>query len=55
MYTREEQLEIFARVGITEEAYDLLRKDKKKQKLSLAKLASTIIINHYKNNEYTRL
>ncbi len=53
MYTREEQLEIYARVGVTKEAYELLRADKKKQKLSLAKLASTIIINHYNNEKST--
>ncbi len=47
--TREEQLDIFARIGVTKEAYQLLRADKKKQKLSLAKLASTIIINYYDN------
>lgn len=47
MYTREEELEIYARIGVTEEAYDLLRKEKKNQKLSLAKIASQLIIEKY--------
>lgn len=43
-YTKEEQLNIYARIGITEEAYILLREEKKRRKISLAKITSELII-----------
>lgn len=47
MYTREEELEIAARIGITEEAYKLLRRQKRKTHLSMAKLLSNLILETY--------
>lgn len=49
MYTREEELELVARIAITKEAFDLLRKEKKKQGISLAKITSNLIIEKYGN------
>ena len=53
MYTREEQLEIFARVGVTKEAYELLRKEKRRSKLSMTKIVSELVIKQLinKSNE----
>ncbi len=51
MYTREEQLDIFARIGVTKEAYNLLRKEKRTHKLSMTKLISNLILEKYGNNE----
>jgi hypothetical protein len=50
-YRPEEQLEIFARIGVTEEAYDLLRKEKRRSKLSMAKIVSELIIKSLINKE----
>lgn len=47
MYTREEQLVIAARVGLTKEAYETLRRQKRKTKLSMAKLISNLILKTY--------
>lgn len=44
MYSKEERLEIYARIGITEDAYILLRQEKKRRGISLAKITSEIII-----------
>lgn len=44
MYTREEKLTIYGRIGVTKEAYDILRKQKRHSKFSMAKLASNLII-----------
>lgn len=44
-YSQEEQLEIFARVGVTEEAYNLLRKEKRRTKLSMAKIICNLVLN----------
>jgi AmiR/NasT family two-component response regulator len=42
---RKPELEIAARVGITPEAYDKLRKLKTKRKQSMIKIVSDLIIN----------
>lgn len=47
MYTREEELEITARIAVTQEVYELLRKEKKKQGLSLAKIVCNLILEKY--------
>ena len=44
MYSKEERLDIYARIGITEDAYILLREEKKRQKISLAKIVSELIL-----------
>lgn len=47
MYTREEELEIAARIGVTKEVYDILRKEKTKQQISLAKIVCNLILEKY--------
>lgn len=47
MYTQEEQLVIHKRIGVTEEAYNLLRKHKQKTKFSMAKLISNLVLQTY--------
>lgn len=42
---RKPELEIAARIGITPEAYDVLRRIKKRKKQSMAKIVSDLIIN----------
>lgn len=47
MYTREEQLNIYRRIGITKDVYDVLRKQKRKVKLSMAKLICNLVLKTY--------
>lgn len=47
MYKREEQLEIHRRIGVTKDVYDVLRKQKRKTKLSMAKLICNLILKTY--------
>ena len=49
MYKREEKLKIFKRVGITKEVYEILRKEKKKQGISMAKIICNLIISKFNN------
>lgn len=49
MYSKEEQLILYARIGVTEEAYLLLRQEKKRlnkigERKSMAKITSELII-----------
>lgn len=46
MYTREEELKIYARVGVTKEAYELLRTEKKKRGESMAKIVCNLIVKN---------
>lgn len=47
MYTREEKLEIYQRIGITEEVYNILREIKRKEKISMAKIICNLVIGKY--------
>lgn len=47
MYTKEEQLVIHKRIGVTEEVYGLLRQQKQKTKFSMAKLISNLVLQTY--------
>jgi hypothetical protein len=51
MSIREPELEIAARIGITPEAYKILRKLKVEKKQSMVRLVSDLII---KNGDYER-
>lgn len=46
-YSKDEQLILTNKVYLTKEAYDLLRVEKKKQEMSLAKIVSNLIIEKY--------
>jgi len=54
MYSKEEQLEIYRRVGITKKVYGILREQKKKQKISMAKIICNLIIKTYDNGKTNR-
>jgi len=47
MYKREEQLNIYRRIGVTKDVYDVLRKQKRKIKLSMAKLICNLVLKTY--------
>lgn len=44
MYSKEENLEIYKRVGVTKEVYDLLRKEKRRPKISMAKIICNLVL-----------
>lgn len=52
MYTREEELEIYARIGVTEEVYEILKAEKRRlgkmgKKMSMAKLVCNLVLEKY--------
>lgn len=49
MAIREPELEIAARIGITPEAYAILKQQKKKRKQSMVRIVSDLIINSQSN------
>jgi predicted CopG family antitoxin len=54
MAIRPPELEIAARIGITPEAYEILRAVKKRDKQSMVKLVSDLIIEKYANGATTQ-
>lgn len=46
-HTKEELLVLKKKIGITEEVYKILRKQKKKQKISMAKIICNLILEKY--------
>lgn len=46
-YKREEKLNIYRRIGVTKPVYAALRKQKKKVKLSMAKLICNLVLKTY--------
>ena len=51
IYEKEERLELTKQVAITEEVYKILRKEKTKQKISLAKIVCNLIIEKYETTQ----
>lgn len=52
-YTKEERLNLEKQVRVTKEVYEILRKQKREQKISLAKIVCNLVIEKYnkqKNN-----
>jgi len=47
MYKKEDKLELKQKVYITEDVYKLLREQKKKQEISMAKIVCNLIIKKY--------
>lgn len=47
MYEAEKELKLEKQVGLTKEVYELLRKEKGKQKISMAKIVCNLIIKEY--------
>ena len=48
-YNKEDRLELTKQVRITEEAYKILREEKKKQGISMAKIICNLIISKFNN------
>lgn len=48
-YSKEERLVLTKLVGITKETYNVLRKEKRKQKISMAKIVCNIILEKFNN------
>lgn len=48
MYKKDEKLDLKKMVWVTEECYKLLRKEKRKQKISMAKIVCNLIIKYLK-------
>lgn len=46
-YNKEDKLELPRKVYVTKEVYELLRKQKTKQKISMAKIVCNLIIENY--------
>jgi hypothetical protein len=54
MYTREEELDIYARIGVTERVLKLLKTEKRRlgrlgQKTSMAKLVCNLVLEKYED------
>ncbi len=47
LYNAEEELKLAKQVAITKEVYDMLRKEKVKQNLSMAKIVCNLVIEIY--------
>jgi hypothetical protein len=51
MYSREQEIEIAARIAIDKETDEILKRQKNKLKLSKAKLACIAIQEYYRNQK----
>ncbi len=49
-YKIEEELNLTKQIRITEEVYTILRREKRKQKISMAKIVCNLIIEKYEKN-----
>lgn len=47
IYPKEEKLVLDEQVGLTREVYEILRDQKKKQKISMAKIVCNLVIEKY--------
>ena len=47
MYTKEKKLVLTRQVALTKKCYDLLRKEKKTQGISMAKIVCNLIIKNF--------
>jgi len=54
MYSPEERLKIHKRIGITKPVYRILREQKRKQKISMAKIICNLVIKTYGNGKTNR-
>lgn len=48
-YKKEDELELPKQVRITQEVYDILRKQKAEQEISMAKIVCNLILEKYEN------
>jgi|CXWL01.1.fsa_nt_gi hypothetical protein len=54
MYTQEEKLPIYRRIGVTKVVYSLLRQQKQKTKFSMAKIISNLVLTAYGKNKQAK-
>lgn len=47
IYGQEEELNLVARIGVTKEVLEILRREKKKQGISMAKITCNLLIEKY--------
>lgn len=47
MYNKDEKLELSKQIAVTEKCYSILRKEKKNQKISMAKIVCNLILEKY--------
>jgi hypothetical protein len=47
IYSKEEKLKLVKQIAVTKEVYNILRKQKQKQKISLAKIVCNLVIEKY--------
>lgn len=47
MYTQQQELEIYKRIGVTREVYDTLRDQKRQTKQSMAKIICNLVLEKY--------
>lgn len=47
-YSKEERLILGKKIGVTDEVYNILKKQKKHQKKSMAKIVCELVLNEYK-------
>jgi hypothetical protein len=50
MKNRKPELNLEKRIGITKEVHDILRRERKKQRKSMARIVNDLIINSYEKN-----
>ncbi len=46
MYTREEKLKIHQRIGVTKQVYQILRREKQKHRISMAKIVCNLVLQN---------
>jgi hypothetical protein len=51
IYEKEEILELKKQVAITKEVYKILRRERRKQKISMAKIVCNLIIEKYETTQ----
>ncbi len=51
MYSQEEHLDIYKRIGVTKEVYDLLRDSKRRSKQSMAKIICNLVLQANENRK----
>ena len=51
MYEKKEKLKLEKQIAVTKEIYDVLRKEKRKQKISMAKIVCNLVLEKYEKEK----
>lgn len=54
MYSQEEKLNLYRKIGVTKEVYQILREQKQKSKFSMAKIISNLVLTTYGKNKQSK-